>query len=1087
MTKRQTEHSSSFTVFVVSREDGAAVRALLTLSSSINGLRGYAIVHPEDNKDLPVDPAARVSSSASHGGEQHLFAWLTTNFQDLTVVRVAVIQSAKLSGDSQKSLLATASWLSERCNTYAPNVTVKQVRIGAFCEGRVSDALSLFVDGAALNLVVVPRDSMSHSGMTQPVTDTQFELLVSHIQIEVATLFGLWMEMSSCVIDEFSPIAGGDGRVWIRFVGSRALVLECPPLPIASVVDGEDDLATPVDCEAFPNSVERLEAITRTIYPDELRFNATEPSAGTVSADARSFWRQYLSEFWRTLIKIPRLMLRDLQGDLDELSAIALQEAVGGTNSSLRILFAEESSDLPLEISPEQIEKMIKELTSDAESSRLVLEGRHWDYLVRKSLSFVDGSELASLDRTKVAQENWLVVDKDALAPGASDISETLRAFDLFLSESNTIPGSSSVTFGDKQVPNASFQQAETTADLELGLDASSHTGDKVSAGFGGEAHDDLEASYLEAEESVLAPPMSGESLVAPSKDSEPSEHSVSEADYSVADKRPTNLFTAIAAEFMSEAEKAGSRVKQMTERLRSLPGEFQARDAAAISATIRVALFSGLAFAYLVTGTLTGRRDVLSGELLTSYTKDFIWTLGATLIVCVAVAGLLIKTTGRWQARTIAAISMSSTVIALEWAFFSSIREFVLSFRPLRSSVLIGALVMAATIVVTLVSYTRNRFSKNLLRRRFASILLGTLCVFCLIGITAYLGNDRSPLRDISNQTQQRLMIVGYVLAASLFVGGAAIYAFIVLRERYRLNLLSETLRWAELELRESALADRILRRAAVQWAGTAAVLARLVRYPLGRATNNSAQEESPAASVSPQLMKFAQASIHLSDRGQHGLASRLRLLFIRRGWLTSQYRQLTKAFQKDWAFSKGLDEEDSTRIEPESCPVAPTWSDVVSDTARGSRWQFMRSVFAGKFDGSLLVQSGDVRLEDAYSTILSDRAAHSVGTSKELDSQSYFKRLIPSGARMLDGGLVTTVFSGNDPKQQMRTHVWWPSDLVSIENTSEGSQAEIHIRTSEVLTPDRISSTIRLFGSCVSVSELFTTDEIAVVSRPS
>jgi hypothetical protein len=1073
--KQQVNHDLSFSIFVVSREDAAALKAVSTLGQSLSGLRSFAVVIPEDNHAHPIDPIAQIHGGTDGEKVDGLFAWMTTNQPELRSVRVVALQSQKLLAENQTALLEIATWLGERSSTYAPNVGVRQIRLGLFCEGKVSDSLSLFVDGSAINLAVIPRDSQTHAGMAQPITDLKQELLISHFQIELATLFGLWREMRTCIVDEFPLVAGGDGRVWLRFVSSRALILECPPLPIASVVDGDGDLATPVDCEPFPGSQERIDSFVRCIYPNELRFEPTSPPDGIVKTDARSFWRQYISEFGKALVRLPKLLVRDAQGELNDLSASILQEAVGGSNSHIRVLLASDVGEThAAAVTAEQVDEMISRLTTETDSSRrLVLEPRHWNQLVEKSLSFVDGSSVASADRERVGQENWLVVEKGVLGPKADEVAEILSTFgsclETELDEWNAeLPEVADPQSGSEVSPSGDHLNAEAQ---ELG----------ASDGSSGILPAEGERNFAVPAESLLAPP----SEFVLSTDQNAKSVSVA-ADVTAKPDTPVNLeqstvLTAVAVEFIREADKAGRNVRAMVDRLRRIPGEFAPREAAVISKTIKAALFLGFGVAYFVTGTLTDRRYWLSGEPLTPYTRDFIWSFVATLIVCISIAGLLVKTSGRWQARVITAITVCTVVVALEWVFFAPIRDFILRIRPLRTTALVGALLMAGTIAIALTSYARNRLSKSLLRKKFASTLLGLLCVFCLVGITAYFGNDRSPIRGLSDQVQLRLMIVGYVLSVSLVFGGAAVYAFVVLREKYRLNLLAETLRWAETELLESALAERTLRRAAIQWVGSAVVLARLIRYPLGRKIHDSVRHAEMVTRVDPNLMKFGKAALRLTDRGRHGLASRLRLLFIRRGWLSSQYHHLTRAFQRDWAFSKGLDEDNMSPVEPEMCPVVPTWPEVISDSARGTRWQFMRSVFDGKYDESLLVRSSEVRLEDAYSTILSDRAAHLIGDTGDLDASSYFHRLVPSGVRLLDGGLVTTVFSGNDPKQQMETHVWWPRDLVSLKEQETPDVRVAAVRESDVLTPDRISSTIRLFGSCVSVSELFTTDEIS------
>lgn len=1069
---RSIDHAASYTIFVVSRADSAAFKAVVSLDAQISDSRAYAVVSPEDNIGQPADPVANFFPAVSSGGRQALFAWMTTHSPDVQCVRIATIQSQKLSPETQKSLLSTATWLQERCNTYAPNTLVRPIRVALFCEGEVAESRSLLVDGAALNLVVVPRDSRTHTGMAQPITLAQDSLLVSHLQIELATLFGLWRETTSCLVDSYPAVVSGDGKVWLRFVGSRALVLDCPPLPIASVVDDDEYLSTPVDCEAFPGSTDKISKIIGMIYPADLRFHPTDPPTGTISTNAKSFWREYLSEFGGVILRLPKLLVKDLQGELNRLSVDILQEVVGGDNSKIRILFANQGhGEVAVEISDEQIELIISRVIAETDTPpRLALEARHWNQLVQKTLSFVDGSEVAARDREAIAQENWLVVEKNVLSPVADELTETIQEFECSLGlNEHVVAGLPESVVAAVVVPAA--ESRNTEPDLVMTSQTDAVLSEPIFADSS-------------AEQSVLAPPRL-EDAVSLVQDTAETLLPVLPAAVDEQLSRPINILTGLAAEFAGEAEKAGRNVKAMADRLRNMPHEFAARDAAVISRTIRFALFLGLAVTYLTTGVFSDRRKWLSGEFFTEYTRDFLWAFAATLIICLSIAGLLVKTTGRWQLRVIAAVSICITTISLEWVFFGPIRDFVLRVRPLRTTALVGGLVMAATIAITLVSYMRNRLSGNVVRRQFASILLAALSIFCLVGVTAYLGNDRSPVRNLSDGTQLRLMIIGYVLAGSLLVAGAAVYAFVVLRERYRLKLLADILKWAETELLESALADRDLRRAAVQWIGTASVIARLIRYPLGRETHRVADLVESAKRFDPNLMKFDQATLRLTDRGQHGLASRLRTLFIRRGWLTSQYRHLVKTFQQDWAFSKGLSEEDSRRVHPELCPVAPEWSDVVSDSVKGSRWQFMKSVFAGKYDESLLVQSSDVRLEDAYATILSDRAAHSVGDSRDLDCVSFFNRLVPSEVKLLDGGLVTTIFGGNDPRQRMKTHVWWPRDLVRLEPEQFASGGVAEVQYSEVLTPDRISSATRLFGSCVSVSELFSIDEISVTGQ--
>lgn len=1082
-----------FTVFVVSRVDNSAFGAVSDMGQDLEGLRNFAVVTPEDNDRRQKDVVARLSLGKS-ALETQLFAWLTTNCPDTSAIRLAIVQCDRLTIESKDALNATLKWLTELANTYAPSVPLWQTRVGAFAEGNLAEAKTLFVDGAAANLVVVPRDSQSHNGIAQPVEASGGALLKSHIQIELATLFGLWPEMRSAIADELSKIPGMINQVWLQFVSSRALVLECPPLPIANVVDGNGNLAVPVDCESFPNPSERIRALARSVYPDELRFESTEEPTGLVSTDARSFWRQYLSEFGLAIVRLPSLLLKDLQGDLNSLSSTILQDAVGGTSSHIRILFADDSSseDAPT-IDDATIAALIERLTAEDDSPRrLSLENKHWSDMVRKSLGWIDGSTAATPERQQLGQENWLVVEKRAIGPTADNLRDVLTEFREFVDPDShsSLPATDLVDTADVGAPIVPPPSQSENVNSETGALHDSAV-DEVLAPVGDEPISvlaDLEIVPEPSMEVGEAMPLMSPSEPVPAGNEAgvvlPPPTGVHREYETIGrgSREPNSVLTGIASEFIGEAKCARRRADEMIERLRRLPLEFSPRDVKAISTTIRVALFLGLLVGYFVTGTLTDRRYWLSGEPLTSFTRDFIWTIFATVIICTAVVGLLVKTSGRWQARTIFAVTFCSVVVAVVWVFFGPIRDFVLRVRPVRTSAIVGGIVLAATVTIALISYFRNRLSKNRIRRRFSQVLLGLLVVYCLVGITAYLGNRRSPIRDLSDEVQLRLAIVGYVSAASLLLAGAAVCAFVVLREKYRLNVLADVLRWAEGELLASVSAERVLRRAAIQWVGSAAVLTRLAQYPLGRKVHSRQEEESVTFNIDSKLMKFTRAPLSLTERGHHGLASTLRRLFIKRGWLTTQYLQLVKAFQKDWAFERGLMEGDGSRVEPESCPVVPTWGEILDMEVPGNRWTFMRSVFAGKYDETLLVRSGEVKLEEAYRTILSDMSSHKIGDQSDIDAASFLGRLVPpNGSKMLDGGLVGTVFAGNDPKQRMATHVWWPMELLAFESSGVNVSALGSVRSSEVLSSDRVSSTVRLFGACVSVSEIFSINEIS------
>lgn len=1078
-----------FTVILVSERDRPAYSAFKGMNVHRDELVEFALLSVEENPDVWVDPKVHIVPSGIGGKATDLFAWLATHRPTLDVLSIVAAQSAFLEDSEQEQLLRAASLVQSLSVRYAPQVTTRPIRLGLFAEGETKHSARLFTSGSVINLLVIPRDSQSHVGMSQPVTSDKTHLHEAHIKVEAATVLGLWREMNTSVLDDLRPLVGGDGEIRFRFVGSRLSVLDCPPLPIAEVIVDNDQLAVPNEYEPYPNPSERLDLMVQEIYPKSLRFQPSDEPSGKTAERLSVFLRRYAAEFGRAVIGLPRALYADLQSDLNSMAGKALQDAIGGADSNIRILFPDTSSNEPASvISQKDIDELIERVIAEADRpNRISFGDFNWRDLIRKLLGLIDGSESADSVRTSLGQENWLVVDRHALGPDAENEQAVVRSISQPLNsavrpvlENQEARGTRSDTSEASVTDNTAHlpELGETDSPLDQGP-VESHSveespnslSEPVLAEF---APPVLEGGEVLNNQDMIAPMPINHDLIAISESVEGSTAKPSQF-------VPKDLLTAVFREFVDEAAKARDRTVAMVERLRVIPSEFAPRDVATISLTVRISLLLGLAIAYFTTGTVTDRRYWLSGEPLTSFSRDFIWTFLATVVMCISLAGLLVKTSGRWQFRAILAFVTTTSLVAMEWLFFAPVRNFILQPRFLRTTAVVGASILALTLAVSLLSYIRNRFSKSETRRRYATLLLVCVLTLCVVGVTAYFGNDRSPLRRISDSTQFRLMILGYVLALSLVIGAAAVNAFTFLRERYRLNLLAELLTWAEIELKESAVAEKSLSRAAIQWLGSASVLARIFKYPLGKTIFDGENSQRAEVDVNASLMKFMESDLELTERGKHGLASKLRSLFVRRGWLDFQYHQLTDAFQSDWAFSHGLNEGEGKRIRPESCSMSPTLEEVLSGEARGARWQFMKSVYEGKYDEKLFASASEVRLEDAYGTIILDSQSHSISDYSFGNAVEFFARIIPEKAKLLDGGLVTTLFAGNDLRQNMSSYVWWPQDLVP--RPADYAQVPYlkSLQVSGVLSPNRISSWIRLLGACVSVSEPFSTREVA------
>jgi hypothetical protein len=436
----------------------------------------------------------------------------------------------------------------------------------------------------------------------------------------------------------------------------------------------------------------------------------------------------------------------------------------------------------------------------------------------------------------------------------------------------------------------------------------------------------------------------------------------------------------------------------------------------------------------------------------------------------------LFLKTISKSQGRIIASVTGAVVLLGAEFVFWKPIRDFVLRFEALKASAIIGALIMLATLVVVALSFIRNRFSEIRLRRMYATTLVGFAWVYVLVGVTAVMGSDNSAFRNLTNTTENRLVLMLLITSFTLVMASSFVVAYTIVKERYRLNEAKRQLQWASAELAESADAERLLRLASVQWLGTAAVIARLFRFPLGSDFSRIRPDVEPVDETSA-VLKFEQRPLILTKRGEQGLSARLRQLFIGQGWLGRQYRQLILRFQDDFAFSRGLQASEVRSERPEGCSALPTLDDVFSGRARGPRWGFMRNVFAGEYDSALLDTTSEVQLEDAYSNIVVDPEAHSVGSTSHTAKQ-FFGKLIPSREVQIPRGLVSVLFSGADDRRLMTPFVWWPEELLQ---RPEGDIEEFQYRASPVLTPSRITDPIKLFGACVLVSHPFKLNDVS------
>jgi hypothetical protein len=1050
------KQSAEFVVIVGDKADTELYDAIQLLGTfSDSSLHDFAFINADDLAGKWEDVNAVLKSSTDNSANNttvSLFGWLAASRSNLKKIRIAVASTRMLDQDSHLRLSSGLKKLEQAVGLYATQAESLLYGVAFPSVNDGPPTAQLMRPGVRANLIVIPRDSSSFEAVAKPISRQERVAFIAHIATEIATLFSLWREMSDKpAIDELPLIPTGDSETIVYFASSRVGILNCPPLPIAQLISGEGELPCPHEYFPLPDADQRSDHIASILYPNHLVYRPTALGDLAVSVSVKGFWGRYVRELMAVIGGMPRLVRGGVQAEIDAIAGTALQEALGGSESIVRIV----GVDTPGEVAPisaDYVESVIDAVSALKTEPLLSAMGSEtWSNIVELFLGIVDGGKSAEEVRRQIADERYLTVLQEALGPSVIDLDGAFEDiyYGTVVDVSEPESESGNQGGGDATLPLAPVIGVNTLP--APFVEVNTATEDAVDA-------QPREATPNSSEmEAVLSE--SGASRALPA-----------------VERKHSTVLARIGGLLEDNANTASNRVAQMIDVLRGMPGKFQARQAAGYSTAAKMAIALGFSVIYLVTGSLTERRYFLSGEPLTSNTRDLIWTLASTSLILVALLGLTFKNSNNSQGRAIAFGTLSLVLLAAEYVFFAPVREFILSLSIVRRSAIVGVVILALTMAVVGVSYSRNRLSSLNLRKRYASLLLVTAWIYVVIGLTAYMGSDWSPLRNLSSGGTLRLIVVGYVLGGALILTAALVTAFVIMRERYRLDRARAELAWAIEELTVAADATRRLTLARSQWLGTAVPLARLIRYPLGASIVHSADSMVPERPVLG-VLKVREEILRLKKPGEQSLSARLRALFIRTGWIARQYHQLMSRYREDRALTLGLRTDALLNDRPERCPATPTYDDVISGKARGARWDFMRSVVGGDYDDSLLSIAGEVPLEEAYETIIDDPEAHSIGET-ELIAPTFFARLLPGTQLPLPGGLVKTLFAANDDRRYLTASIWWPDELVARPQLTPA----MNLHRADVLTPDRLNSWIRLFGACVLTSKPFRLSDVTL-----
>ena len=327
----------NFLVLVYAGEDSNLKSAISKLSAyTEDGIREFASIDCGLLDDDSVDPRAFVHSSGSSSQVQ-LLHWLSHNMTALRSLRVVSVVGGDLSAVQLELIGISVRKIIDVVKTMSGHLAIEEFRVACPTYSSEIPRESFFSSTAKANLIVVARDSASHKSIARPIEANGSDDLASHIAVELSVLFGMWKEMRTSAADGFDTQKDIQD-IRVNFVSSRVGLLECPALPINKVMSQDGELPLPHQYLPVPDPLQAAEKYANYLYPPELRFDKTDPEPGPlVTIEGKKFKKLYLIELFRAFAQLPKALFSGVQEHLEQMSGEALQEAVGGANSSIAV------------------------------------------------------------------------------------------------------------------------------------------------------------------------------------------------------------------------------------------------------------------------------------------------------------------------------------------------------------------------------------------------------------------------------------------------------------------------------------------------------------------------------------------------------------------------------------------------------------------------------------------------------------------------------------------------------------------------------------------------------------------------------
>jgi hypothetical protein len=889
-------------------------------------------------------------------------------------------------------------------------VRVIEVRVGIRGFGEQIPPSEFFPISTDANVLVIPHDRISDSGMARPISrgesSADSHTFALHGAVEMASVLGLWKSMKHAPIDGFVPSVAGSAISRVRFSQSRVRILIGPPLPMTDLANPDSDLPLPLQHFAATNIERAVNDLVAEIYPGDLCFNKSDEPDFTreVAGGVRGFLH-FVGEFGRSLLLLPRLVVKGLKGELDA-AASNFYQGMLSDDTLVRVIGATGSrGNEKVGLSSGELEKLMEEVLSRADREIVSpLMREHWAQILGRCLGSVDGSSATREVRQQVfGNENILLVSRDAIG----SCEDTLEAQVARLMASN-----------------GTSQPAEPLTDFES---------------------------------EVIAEP----------QDDGP----IGDVDINVGDSQSLDLVVRLSSRFELERRSATAHAQEMVQKIRLIASELKPKDADSLSSSVIVAAWVSLCAVVFVLLTCTPLSNPLSFSSLSGYVRDALWALFSGVFVIAAV--LLLGYGGKrtWQVRALTTGCVSGVIIALGIVWFDDLRAAV---RVGRGNYLGAASLGVVTLLLLGFAVFRNLKSQSETRRQLGRLFLLFTSIYLLASLVLWQSMESSALQTAESSTRVRVLWAVVIVAGIMLISCLGVVTLFQIRERLRLRINARVLEWSRQELETAIEAERILAAAKTQWIATGSVLSRLLTHPLGKQITGD-REVSESLSSDESILKYDVARLNLNDRGDAGLAARLRRHFVEPGWLVRQYEKMVKRFQEQAAFTSGNQLEDLIERRPEIDPSVVTPKQALTGRPEGDRWDFARRVFAGQYDADLGAVPQQLDLEEVYQSVLDTPSSYELSGSQlpGATAREFLEQVLPTPGVELATGLTKRVFTAGDELRKMKSEIWWPNDILGEPPVNDNM---VKVNSSDSELSSFFGGSVLLVGIRVDFSEPFT-----------